>query len=387
MIRGLPFVVVLTMPFYFSFGVVLGIPGPSLEAIRSDFELNYSVGSFVFLVPALGYIVGSLLGGLMADRVGRHVILRVSIGMLGGGLMLCGLSPIFGVFVVSTLPYGVGFGLMDPTLTAIISDAVSDSWGRALLVAQIPFGIGALLAAPLVGGFLLVPLGWRGAYLVATLLVGAATLTISFASFPIPRVSGVTLQALVRSAARPLPMLLGAVLAMYFGMQVGFGGFLAAHLERTMMFDRPSAATAVAAYWGGISVGRVAGVWIGDRIGPYTLAAGSLLLALISALVVTAAPSPLVLLFAVALSGVAIGPLLPTIVGIGVRYAPEAAASTTGLIMAVAGLGWLILSLLSGAVADALSVRSAIALVPMFLAAGLMLLVIGRARHTVLNRQ
>jgi fucose permease len=168
---------------------------------------------------------------------------------------------------------------------------------------------------------------------------------------------------------------------MYFGMQIGFGGFLAAHLEHNLLFDRPLAATAVAAYWGGMPVGRVVGVWISGRIGPYTLAAGSLLLGLIAALVVAVAPSALVLLLGVAFSGVAIGPLLPIVVGIGVRYAPEAAASTTGLVMALGGVGMVTLSLLTGSVADVLSLRAAIGLVPMFLAAGLMLLMIGRARH------
>ena len=147
------------------------------------------------------------------------------------------------------------------------------------------------------------------------------------------------------------------------------------------MLDRPLAATAVAAYWGGLPIGRVAGVWISGRIGPYTLAAGSLLLALIPALVVAVTPSALVLLIAVAFSGVAIGPLFPIVVGIGVRYAPGAAASTTGLIMALGSVGMLMLSLLTGSVADVLSVQAAIGLVPMFLAAGLILLMIGRARH------
>jgi fucose permease len=297
------------------------------------------------------------------------------------GLATCGFTLALSVFVVGSIVYGVGFGMSDATLTAAIRDASGHSVGRALTLSQIPFGVGALMAPPLVSVLLQTYLGWRGAYLGAAAVVGLAALLIALVRFPEHGASRTKIPGILRAATRPVPILLGAVVSMYFGMQIGFGGFLPAHLEATLNFERSHATTAVAVYWAGVPVGRVLGVWLASRVQPYDLAAGSLSLALVAALIAAAAPHTVVILISVMFAGVAIGPLFTIVMGIGVRGNPATAGSIAGLILAIGSLSSVGLWLFMGVVADELSVQAAIGLVPLFMGTGLVFLLLARAHE------
>ena len=369
------------MPFYFAVGVLLAVPGPSLEAVRADFNLTYVVVVLTLIVPAVSYATGTIVGGLFAERIGRRVTLTAGVTLLAGGLLIAGFAPTLGVLLFGTCLNGFGFGLTEPALTAVISDVAEDAAGRAMTISQMPFGFGALLAPPLVGALLQTPVGWRGGYLTSAVLIMLTAAVLLSAHIPAATARRARGGALVSAVLRPVPILLGVVVVAYFGMQLGLVGFLAAYLEADHGFARSMAATSVAAFWIGISFGRIIGAWLALRLRPYDLALGSLGLTLVCSVIVAAVPQPAVILAAAALAGVMVGPLFTTVVGIGVRYRPSASGMIAGFMLAMGGVGFAGLSLLTGAVADALSVRAAVALLPAFLAIAFVMLTAARRIH------
>ena len=369
------------MPFYFAVGVLLAVPGPSLEAVRADFNLTYVVVVLTLIVPSISYATGTIVGGLLADRLGRRSTLTTGVALLVVGLLMSGFSPALGVLLIGSCLNGFGFGLTEAPLTATISDVAGDATGRAMTISQMPFGFGALMAPPLVGALLQTPIGWRGGYLAAALLVMLASAVLVSARIPAATAHRARGKALVTAIMRPVPILLGAVVVAYFGMQLGLGGFLAAYLEADHGFTRPAAATMAAAFWIGISPGRIIGAWLALRVHAYDLALGSLGLSLLCAVIVAGVPQPAAILAAAALAGLAAGPLFTTVVGIGVRYRPSASGMIAGFMLAMGGIGFAGLSLLSGAVADALSVRAAVTILPVTLAIAFLLLLVARRLH------
>ena len=369
------------MPFYFAVGLLLAVPAPALEAVRADFNLTYVVVVLTLIVPAASYATGSIAGGLLADRLGRRTTLTIGVTMLAGGLLIAGFAPALGVLLFGTCLNGLGFGLTEPALTATISDVAGDAAGRAMTISQMPFGFGALLAPPLVGALLQTPIGWRGGYLAAALLVMLTSAVLMSAHIPAATAQRVRGGALIPAVMRPVPILLGVVVAAYFSMQLGLIGFLAAYLEADYGFTRSVAVTLVAAFWIGISLGRIAGAWLALRVPAYTLALGSLGLSLLFSVVVAGVPQPAAILAAAALTGVVVGPLFTTVVGIGVRYRPFASGIIAGFMLAMGGVGFAGLSLLTGAVADALSVRAAVAILPVTLGIAFLLLLLARRLH------
>lgn len=381
-IGGRRSVVPRSMPFYFTIGFLLAVPGPSLEAVRADFDLTYVAVVLTLIVPAISYATGTTVGGLVADRLGRRLTLTTGLTLLVVGLLIAGFSPALGILLIGACLNGFGFGLTEAPLTATVSDVAGDATGRAMTISQMPFGFGALMAPPLVGALLQAPVGWRGAYLAAALLVMLASAVLLSARIPAATANRASGESRFSAIVSPVPILLGAVVVGYFGMQLGLGGFLAAYLETDHGVRRSVAAALVAAFWLGLSLGRIIGAWLALRVQAYNLALGSLGLSLLCAVIVAGAPQPVAILAAAALSGLAAGPLFTTVVGIGVRYRPSASGMIAGFMLAMGGTGFAGLSLLSGAVADALSVRAAVSVLPISLGIAFLCLLLARRLHT-----
>ncbi len=380
-IGGRRSVVPRSMPFYFTVGLVLAIPGPSLEAVRADLNLSYVLVVLTLIVPATSYATGTIVGGLVADRLGRRFTLTTGVTLFAIGLLTSGFAPALDVLLLGACLNGFGFGLTEAPLMATISDVAGEATGRAMTISQMPFGFGALTAPPLVGALLQTPIGWRGGYLTAALLVMLTSIMLLSARIPAASELRAKGGALVSAVLRPVPILLGCVVVGYFSMQLGLGGFLAAYLEAEHGLTRSLAATLVAAFWFGISLGRIIGAWLALRVQAYSLALGSLGLSLLCAVVVVGVPQPAAILAAASLAGLVAGPLFTTVVGIGVRYRPSASGMIAGFMLAMGGAGFAGLSLAAGAVADALSVRAAVAAMPVTLGIAFLLLLLARRLH------
>ncbi len=374
-------VVLRAMPFNFAVGFTVAVPGPALEAVRNDFALPYVLASLTLMAPGVGYMVGTLVGGVLADRIGRRAALTTAAVVVVGGLGISGVAPSLGVLMVGSMLGGLGFGMADPAVLAAIGDAAGDRTGRALMFAHIPFGLGALAAPPLVAALLLGPIGWRGGYLAAALSFAAAMALLLSARIPAAAAPLTPRVRLSEAVMRPVPILLGAVISLYMGAQVVMTGFLAAYLESGHGFARASASAAVTAFWGGVSIGRLIAALPLLRMRLYEVALASLGLTALCSLAVVAAPSPVVVLVSVVLVGLVIGPTYTMLVGIGVLYRPAVSGVVSGFILAIGGTGYPVFSLLSGVMADAWSVRMALGLFPASMAIAMLILLAARRFH------
>ncbi|RNB77111.1 MFS transporter [Brevibacillus fluminis] len=78
-------------------------------------------------VGSVTYPIGSLIGGLLADRLGNRTVMMV--GALMEGLAMGGyaISHFYGAFLLFAVVNGVGSGFLAPTIKAMIADVVPES--------------------------------------------------------------------------------------------------------------------------------------------------------------------------------------------------------------------------------------------------------------------
>ena len=143
------------------YGYDMGIIAAALIFVRSSFALSPSMEEIVVSVVLIGAMLGAIVGGSTADRIGRRSTL-----MLGGlifvvGSILAPLSPNVAVLIIARILLGLAIGFTSVTAPVYVSElAPPQSRGMLIGLYQFALTLGIALA-DLVGYWLANQHAWR----------------------------------------------------------------------------------------------------------------------------------------------------------------------------------------------------------------------------------
>ncbi|KAF1038081.1 MAG: 3-(3-hydroxy-phenyl)propionate transporter [Burkholderia lata] len=136
-------------------GLDLQSVGVAAPRMAREFGLTVSQMGIAFSAGTFGLLPGAMLGGRLADRIGRKRVLIASVVLFGLLSIATAQVSTFAMLVVVRVLTGIGLGGAMPNLIALSSEAVdarSRSSAVAAMYCGIPFGgviaslIGVLLA-------------------------------------------------------------------------------------------------------------------------------------------------------------------------------------------------------------------------------------------------
>jgi putative MFS transporter len=139
--------------------------------MREEFHLSASGIAWLPTVALSGTVLGSLLGGRAADRVGRRATILIA-SLLFLGTTVCGAMPTFAGVLVMCALMGMAAGGMLPVVYALMTESLPPGRRAAIMVLQAGLTTtgGYMTAAGLAA--LLIPLtGWRIAWFAQLPLV------------------------------------------------------------------------------------------------------------------------------------------------------------------------------------------------------------------------
>jgi MFS family permease len=149
-----------------SHGFVLVLPAV-LVALRSEFGASFTTLGTVATVSSMLYGLGALPAGLLADRVGPPVLLRV---FAGGSAICCGLAAVApGIWwlAAALALLGAAGALYHPSGLAEVT--LNAPGGGREIGLHGGFGNGGTALAPLVAGAVTAAWTWRASYGLAAL--------------------------------------------------------------------------------------------------------------------------------------------------------------------------------------------------------------------------
>jgi MFS family permease len=140
-------------------------PAYVIHYVARPWHLGSGQAGFLVSAGLIGFAIGSVFHGVIADRIGRRPTLIA--GLLIGGVfsvLTAVLANSFGTFVTLRILTGIGLGVILPLGISYLNEYLNASWRNLIIAVGSPgFMVGAVLAS--VAGILLTPTwGWQSLY-------------------------------------------------------------------------------------------------------------------------------------------------------------------------------------------------------------------------------
>ena len=131
--------------------------------------------ALAFAAPLAAGVVGMVIGGNWADRVGPAAPLSVSAVIFTLGLVIAGVAPSMAVLVLGRLVLGFGGGAVTVALYVLIARVFPATLHPKVFAGFSTAWVVPALVGPAVAGFIAEGIGWRWVFLAVVVLVAGST--------------------------------------------------------------------------------------------------------------------------------------------------------------------------------------------------------------------
>ena len=178
---------------------IISSAGPHL---KREMGLTPDQTGIFFSATLIGLAIGSILGGSIADRIGRKPALIWSVAALGAFTLLTSIATNFETILTLRILAGIGLGGAMPTLIALIAE-VSGGRRTTSAVTTIIVGqpTGGIISA-LVGRTIAETYGWQSLFLVGGMLT---VITIPLLMKQLPETKAASAHQLEAAKANRMP--------------------------------------------------------------------------------------------------------------------------------------------------------------------------------------
>jgi fucose permease len=358
--------------------MVLTAIGPLLTEISKTFGLTMAQAGFLFTANFIGFSVFILFGGIAADYWGKKIVLSVSLGASAIFLALFPLSTSFYFACLVTFFIGGCSGIVESITNAIIVDLNSEKSGFYINLAQVFFGVGALLGPIIIGMALSAGVGWKTDYYVLSSIFLILTIVFIINKLPsLPmsdKISFVFLKTLLTDKK-----FLFFCLCMFFytGSEVGGWGWMATFMQREFHFSLAQSSIAVGVFWAAIIVGRlictVVNLRVSSRILIIILAYLSVVVTIISGLV----KNEIEIWIVIIVLGLAFSGQWSLIVAYGSDHYKKSSGTVLAVFVGSGGIGMAVIPFIMGIIGQRLGIRASMMSTALcFLAIGMIFMMI-----------
>src|SRR3974377_72944 len=129
------------------YGYDMGIIAAAVIFVKRSFSLSTGVEELVVSIVLLGAMAGALIGGAVADRIGRRATLVWASIIFMAGSVLAPLAPNAFTLILARIIIGAGIGFTSVTAPVYVSElAPPQSRGMLIGLYQLALTIGIALA-------------------------------------------------------------------------------------------------------------------------------------------------------------------------------------------------------------------------------------------------
>ena len=347
---------------FFIFGFVDNLKGPTLPALLRDLNFSYSQGGTILFSAYLGFMVATLLTGVLADAAGVKTVLLLAGVCLTVGLAAFSLMSAFWLLALALFVVGLGLGAIEVGGNSLIVDLHQFNRGRYLNWLAVFHGVGSFLVPLYAAQLLSAAFTWRQVYQSAIIL--AIGLAIFFLVVKYPRTrpadGGLNLRTLFAAGLTWRMGWFYLLIAVYVAAEIGIAAWIVEYLQEVKGFSIGASSLYLSLFFAAIMVGRLVGSFFVERIGYLNI-----MLVATAASIVTLTVGifgPPALTFLIPLTGLFFSIMFPTATAAVSSLQVANMGAILGVLFTFGGLGGALGPWLIGVSADVIGLELAFAL-------------------------
>ena len=355
--------VIATVVGFFSlflYGFIDNLKGPTLPLLLLDAGLNYTQGGAIQQGAYFGFLISTLITGVLTQRYSHRAILILASICIFIGSLSYSFSSDFLILLIAMTLIGTGLGFLDLIGIRLIIDFNPINTGKLLNLSAFFHGFASMLA-PLFAGMLIgFGFTWSNVYQSGLIVLAVFIILIIFAS--LPKKEGIRSTASADkphkafSAFRDKKAWVYYVLIMsYESIEIGIAVWLNEYLQTIGGQSDQTSISLLSIFFLCLMLGRLAGSLFVERI-------GYLKMLLFASLVVVFCLSigifgPPILVYFLPLSGFFLASIFPTATAAASKDLQVNSDMSFSLFFTFAGLGGMIGSWVVGRIADLTELR------------------------------
>ena len=322
---------------YLGLGLINASFGPALPHLARHVGTSLATISSLFASHRFGYLVGSLVGGRLFDRLDGNRFIAALILVMSVGVVFIPLANVIWLLLAVCFVTGCMGGAIDVGGNILLVWMAPKRLGSLMSMLHLFFGVGAFLSPLFISQAIL----WTGdinwGYWTLTLLVFPVGIWFLWMPSPKPKDRGDRTTG--PSTGNLFPFLISVFLILCVGAEVGFGGWIYTYALKQGLANQVLAGYLTSAFWGSYTVGRLISAFLALRLKPRTLLAGGLVGSLLSLAIMVLWPTSLAVIWCGTLGfGIFMGPIFPAVITFASGIM-RLSGTITGMFLVGASLG------------------------------------------------
>lgn len=324
---------------FFLFGFTDNLKGPTLPAMLEELKIDYAAGGNIFFGEYLGFLIATLITGIIADRFGLKSVLIIAgiclaIGVSGYSIFQTAFLLSASLFII-----GLGLGAFELGPNAIIVELHPQRKGLFLNLMSVLHGLGSLIAPLFAGWLFSLHIPWRSIYRWDLILIALFLIVVIFLQFPkAHEKSQIDFSHIPNFAFKARLPIFYLAIAIYVAAEIGIASWLVAYLQDIRNISVVYSNQALSLFFGMLMIGRLIGGFFVHPLGYVR----SILFASIGSLIVLTIGIYTNLTIFLSITGFFFSIIFPTITAAVSDEVHENVNTVLGVLFTFAGVGALI---------------------------------------------
>jgi len=347
--------------------------GPIMPLLRSEMGLTYAEGALHTSAFALGMMIAGFLCAPLEKRVGRKKAMAIgALGLaIGFTIITLATSPI--VSIIGAGLMGLIGSMVVVFVPLVLMGIHGDQTDQAISESNFMSYLGALLAPIAVWLFAGV-FSWKAVGLISWAFAILSVLALRKAQLPSDNQHSTKISSPLGRSYWAYWTLLGLSVGVEFCFSVWGASFLEKISGLTL--DNAIIGSTIFAFC--VLCGRLSGIFIIQRTGPWNLAFVSLIIALIGFFIFWLSTPVIFVMIGLGIAGLGVANLFATTLSLALAAEPNNSAKAAARTPITTGLAIIITPLMLGALADHIGLYAGYAIVPVLIVLCIAALILGR---------